>query len=102
MSSDGLAQTDDVTAAAWIAPRLGAFGSGVRGVIPAGFEAYARVLHPAESSDEESVRWSEVATAAGKVAHGLMQFHTLVGVAPTEQEVKAGPWKGLAPDAGDL
>ena len=53
MSSDSLTQTDDLIAAAWIAPRLGAFGSGVRGVIPAGFEAYARMLHPAESSDEE-------------------------------------------------
>ena len=33
------------------------------------FEAYARVLHPAESSDAEPARWSEVAAACGKVAH---------------------------------
>ena len=30
------------------------------------------------------MRWSEVAAAAGKVAHGLMQFHSFVGVGPTE------------------
>ena len=50
--SDRLVQTDDLSAAAWIAPRLGAFAVGVHGVIPAGFEAYARILHPADSADE--------------------------------------------------
>ena len=102
MSSDGLVQTDDVTTAQWIAPRLGAFGSGVHGVIPAGFEAYARILHPAESDAGELARWSEVAAACGKVAHPLMQFHTLVGVVPTEYEVDSAQWTGTVPDNGNL
>ena len=102
MSDTRLAQTDDLSAAAWIGPRLGAFGSGVHGVIPAGFDAYARILHPADSSTDEQVRWSTVAAAYGKVAHGLMQFHTLVGVAPTDYDVESGPWTGSTPDAGDL
>lgn len=102
MSSDGLLQTDDLSVAEWIAPRLGAFGSGVHGVIPAGFEAYARILHPAESSAEEHARWDEVAAACGKVAHPLMQFHTLVGVAPTEYEVDSAQWTGTVPDHGNL
>lgn len=101
MSSDRLVQTDDLTAAAWIAPRLGAFASGVGGVIPAGFEAYARILHPADSADEH-VRWSEVAAACGKVAHALMQFHTLVGVGPNEYDVDSAAWTGSVPDQGDL
>jgi hypothetical protein len=101
VSSDGLAQTDDLSAAAWIAPRLGAFASGVHGVIPAGFEAYARILHPADSADEH-VRWSEVAAACGKVAHALMQFHTLVGVGPNEYDVDSAAWTGSVPDLGDL
>jgi hypothetical protein len=100
--SDGLLQTDDLTPAAWIAPRLGAFGSGVHGVIPAGFEAYARILHPAESSADEPARWDEVAAACGKVAHPLMQFHTLVGVAPTEYDVDSAQWTGSVPDHGNL
>lgn len=95
-------QSADVSAAVWIRPRLGAFGSGVHGVIPAGFEAYARILHPADSSTDEQVRWATVAAACGKVAHGLMQFHTLVGVGPTEYDVESGPWMGATPDAGDL
>jgi hypothetical protein len=101
VSSDGLIQTDDLTAAAWISPRLGAFGSGVRGIIPAGFEAYARILHPADSADEP-VRWSAVAEACGKVAHPLMQFHTLVGVGPYEYDVDSAAWSGAVPDQGDL
>ena len=88
-------------AAAWIAPRLGAFGSGVGGIIPAGFEAYARILHPAESA-EEHVRWSTVAAATGKVAHALMQFHTLVGVGPYDTDVDSAAWSGTVPDQGDL
>ena len=101
MSHDGLTQTDDPTAAAWIAPRLGAFASGVRGVIPGGFEAYARILHPADSADEPA-RWSTVAAATGKVAHALMQFHTLVGVGPNEYDVDSAAWTGSVPDQGDL
>jgi hypothetical protein len=102
VSSDSLLQTDDLTGAAWIGPRLGAFGSGVHGVIPAGFEAYARILHPAESSADEHARWDEVAAACGKVAHPLMQFHTLVGVAPTEYDVDSAQWTGSVPDHGNL
>jgi hypothetical protein len=101
VSSDGLVQTDDLSAAAWIAPRLGAFGSGVGGVIPAGFEAYARILHPADSADEPA-RWSAVAAACGKVAHALMQFHTLVGAGPNEYDVDSAAWTGSVPDQGDL
>jgi hypothetical protein len=101
VASDRLVQTDDLTAAAWIAPRLGAFASGVRGVIPAGFEAYARILHPADSA-EAHVRWSAVAAAGAKVAHALMQFHTLVGVGPNEYDVDSAAWTGSVPDQGDL
>jgi hypothetical protein len=102
VSSDSLLQTDDLTAAAWIAPRIGTFGSGVRGVIPAGFEAYARILHPAESDTGEGVRWDAVASACGKIAHPLMQFHTLVGVEPTEYDVDSAHWTGSSPDRGNL
>jgi len=102
VTSERLLQTDDLTPAAWIAPRLGAFASGVHGVIPAGFDAYARILHPATAADDEPVRWSAVAAATGAVAHGLMQFHSLVGVSPTATEVESGAWTGLVPEAGNL
>lgn len=39
-----------VGAADWIAHRLAPFATAVTAVVPAGFPAYARVLHPAEAS----------------------------------------------------
>jgi hypothetical protein len=44
-----LTPSDDLSAARWIGPRLGALASGVGGVIPSGFEAYARIAHPDDS-----------------------------------------------------
>lgn len=58
--------SDDVRQAAWIGRRLRPFESGaVTSVVPAGFEAYVRVLHPAHDSEERPIRWSEVATRNG-------------------------------------
>ncbi|MEU9482022.1 hypothetical protein [Streptomyces sp. NPDC048191] len=59
-------RTDDLSPARWLtvsAPDCGAFGT-VAGVSGPGFEAYARILHPA-SRDERPVRWSAVAAAHG-------------------------------------
>jgi hypothetical protein len=91
-----------VTAADWIGPRLGRFGSGVGGVIPSGFEAYARILHPASDPAHELVRWGDVAEAAGAVEHPLMQFHSLVGLAEPAYQIKTPLWTGSSPSAGDL
>jgi hypothetical protein len=102
MTSPRLLQTDDVTPAAWIAPRLGVFASGVHGVIPAGFEAYARILHPALSDADQLTRWREVAAATGTVDHSLMQFHALVGVSPFDSQVRSGAWTGSTPEQGNL
>jgi hypothetical protein len=47
-------------------------------VIPVGFAAYARVLHPARrAADGARVRWAEVAAAHGRVAHAEMQWHAV-------------------------
>ena len=37
----------DVAAADWVVDGVGAFGSGVKGLVPSGYESYARILHPA-------------------------------------------------------
>lgn len=51
----------------WIAERLGPFATSVTSVVPAGFTAYARILHPAEepTTCDRLVRWSEVARWSG-------------------------------------
>jgi hypothetical protein len=46
---DGAAWSDAVEEAAWIGERLAPAGAcRVTSVVPGGFDAYARVLHPAE------------------------------------------------------
>ncbi len=56
----------DVGQAEWIRGRLHLFESGeVTSVVPTGFEAYARVLHPAHDSAARPIRWSEVAAHNG-------------------------------------
>jgi hypothetical protein len=53
-------------------------------IVPSGFEAYARVFHPARRflgpSIEQRVilRWSEIAEARGKTVHPEMQIEALI------------------------
>ena len=76
-----------VEAADWIAPRLHPFAQDVGSVVPTGFEAYARIFHPAGKSPDHrpgdpvrsavDIRWSEIATSAGRIVHPEMQFHAI-------------------------
>lgn len=61
----------------WIADRLAPFGSGVGAIVPAGFEAYIRILHPATGRDGASVTWSEMAARSGRTMHRLAQFEAI-------------------------
>jgi hypothetical protein len=102
MRAERLRLSSELSAGAWIAPRLGGFGAGVGGVIPSGFEAYARILHPATAHTGELAAWAEVAQSCGAIDHGLMQFHALVRTSPQIDQVKAAGWTGAAPHDGDL
>jgi hypothetical protein len=71
----------DPSVAAWVTRAIGSFGQGVGWVVPRGFGAYARVLHPAgrrEGDDWTTVRWNEVATANGVVMQPASRFADLV------------------------
>jgi hypothetical protein len=61
---------------AWILQRLHPFAQDVGSVVPAGFEAYARIFHPAASPDGP-MRWSEVAGRFGRTVHPRMQFDNI-------------------------
>ena len=79
----------------------------VRSVVPEGFEAYARIFHPARRETDgvagEEVRWSELAALNGKVAHPGMQYHRLLGIDdPRERDDAPGldpPHEGDLPEA---
>ncbi len=70
-----------VEVADWIAQRLHPFDAhDVGSILPSGFPAYARILHPAsrlKGNDEIKVRWAELAAWSGRVVHPQMQFETI-------------------------
>jgi hypothetical protein len=98
--------TDGAVAGGWIEPRLGEDISSVTAVVPANYEAYARVFHPAwdwEPSQPrlKPVKWADVATAFGTTAHREMQWHALIGL----DESRGSPdstWHGQDPSIGNM
>lgn len=80
----------DVDPARWVAARLLPWGADelpgtrVGSVVPTGFRAYARVLHPAfaPGATVPDVSWSRVARATGRVVHAGMQWEAISHGAP--------------------
>src|SRR5687767_2092341 len=85
---DGLTLQRDVSPARWIEDALaGTPWATVRSLVPAGFEAYARVLHPAHRRHGDprypswtAVRWSELAANNGGTMHPLVRFDRIGGI----------------------
>jgi hypothetical protein len=67
----------DVSEANWIVERLHPFAADVGSVIPEGFDAYARVFHPAWSEGGTTRRWADIAQENGRVVHAEMQLHMI-------------------------
>lgn len=105
MDAGGLRWTGDVALGAWIAPRLGSFGQ-VTSVVPRGFTAYARVLHPVGGPVEEMATWAAVCAVTDRTAHASMQWQSISsprvedgsGRAPSSGRA----WDGGEPDVGTL
>jgi hypothetical protein len=92
---------EDLAPAQWIAPRLTeAFGA-VTTTVPSGFDVYVRICHPAPDGSDEPRSWSEVASATGRHAHALMQWHALVGSADW-LNMTGSLWEGGDPHRGNL
>ena len=73
-------------------------------LVPRGFEAYARILHPAEQ-DGHDVRWAEVADACGTTLHPEAQWHRLAGgrdLDPRGRAAEPVRWSGNDPHVGLL
>lgn len=86
----------DPGAAEWIRARLAPFGQNtITSVVPGGFEAYARVLHPVETDPfgvTPVVRWADVARWSGLPMTPGAQFYEIA--------IPAGVPEGPAPGAG--
>ena len=95
---------NDLSPARWVIDRIHGFAVDVGSVIPEGFEAYARLFHPAiriEDGEEVAVRWSEIAAANGRTVHPEMQWPHVSGVWEGSGENTPGLWD-LEPDVGSL
>ena len=97
----------DLSAAAWLHDRLLVWPTPenevlVGSVVPTGYQAYARVFHPAarwSGERREEVRWTDVASTTGRVAHPEMEWHRIT--AP-KQGGAAAPGDIQAPNEGSL
>lgn len=98
----------DLSVAAWIAPRLRRpTGGEVGSVVPEGFKAYARILHPVPSV--EATTWAAVCAATGRTPHALMQWRAIAGVVEvtgrrwrTSRSTRTMEWPGQEPEEGNL
>lgn len=89
-----LEYVDDLAPAAWIAERLHPFAQDAGSIIPPGFEAYARIFHPAMrrvGQTQLPVRWREIADANLRVYHSEMQFGALVALVGTRGVAREQP-----------
>lgn len=108
--SHDLTITDGAKAGGWIRPRLGGEFGAVSLQVPKGFEAYARIFHPASDPEGHPVSWAEVAKACGTIPHREMQWHAILGLA--DAEGRGGPrslddpngakWEGSDPSTGAM
>ncbi|WP_413803740.1 hypothetical protein [Streptomyces iranensis] len=94
-------RVDDGSATGWLEERLTEFDGTVAGVVPGGFGAYARILHPAYHGDV-AVAWREVAAANGRAAYALMQWDHIVGARQVGEQPGVwdeAPYEGNVPEA---
>lgn len=93
----------DVIQADWVKERLDDFTSGtVSSVVPAGFDAYARILHPVETPlhGARLVRWRDVANWGGQVLSA--QSLWLAVAMPEVKPEHPRPWRSQGPHQGSL
>ena len=93
----------DVSQADWVKERLNDLMTGtVSSIVPAGFDAYARILHPVETPlhGDRLVRWRDVANWGGHVLTAQSQWLTVA--MPEVQPKHPRPWRSQGPDLGSL
>lgn len=76
-------------------------------IVPRGYDAYARVLHPASLRDDDRtrVRWAQVAAECGTTIHPQAQWHRVAGgrdYDPRGRAAEPARWPGEDPIRGNL
>lgn len=83
-TGDGLHAAPSLDPADWLVDETGRMGYRVSSLVPEGFDAYVRILHPAdgellESGQHRRIAWRQVAEAHGKEIHPEVDWEDLVG-----------------------
>ena len=96
-------QAGSPEAARWLTERLLASdltrGVRVGDVLPTGFQAYVRIMHPVPTPDGPTT-WTAIAERTGRVAHSRMQWQAIAYPAPGHQPPVVagdGPSQGAFP-----
>jgi hypothetical protein len=99
----GYQSAPDASAASWVVAGLRGFAESVLSFVPAGFETYGRVFHPAWRHEPDTpVSWRDIAQANGRVAHRMMQWPSITGSYRFyERANQPGVWD-REPDEGAL
>lgn len=105
MDSDAPRWSGDVRQADWIGPLLAPWEGDTYPItilVPAGFEAYARVLHPVDVPENGGslVRWADVAAWSGQPLRADAQFHSVA--LPPADPGRPYPYGGQGPREGTL
>jgi hypothetical protein len=89
--------------ARWLQERIVDFAQSVLSIVPAGFDRYARLFHPAGvGPDERPVSWADVATSNGRVPHRQMQWGNITGgLRFMQNDTQPGLWD-YPPEQGSL
>jgi hypothetical protein len=77
VSETKLHSSTRIDEAEWLRPRLRPFLGGVASIVPNGFPAYVRILHPSRGPNNQLSTWAEVASRSGRTMHRLAQFHAI-------------------------
>jgi hypothetical protein len=103
VADSGVRQSAEVEEAAWIADRLSPFNScAVTSVVPSGFEAYTRVLHPLAppARGQRPGRWVDVASWSGIELVPGISFPDIA--LPEHEPSGVEPWPRQVPQVGTL
>lgn len=91
----------DHAAADWVGASLSTEFGAVTCVVPQGYPAYARVLHPPRGAGDVPTTWKTVAAHTGRTVHARAQWHALVDASDTFN-TEDGLWPHDSPQVGSL
>lgn len=84
----------DPGAGAWLRPRLAGSGSCLGAIVPQGFEAYARILHPVQLGAGRWGTWADVGARTGRSVGPLDPFWRVAGLSGYRDHAEDEPLEG--------